>query len=244
MPIQADGNAPYAPPSAVLEVIRRYRDRGLQTPFVADVLVRAGVTETLAPRTLQALRLLELIDDAGMPTAALEALAKAPTDDEYRERLASLIQGVYVEVFSFVDPATEGTDRVRAAFRSYVPRGQQERMVRLFLGLCAEAGLISEEAARVSASRTNPPQRRESTRREPKQQKARRQASGQTTLPGGLPPVLAGLISELVEIGPSWNADQRDRFLSAFRSMVDYSFPVRSSVPESSDDQEESDGEE
>lgn len=231
MPIQTDGNAPYAPPTAVIEVVRRYRDRGLQTPFNADVLTRAGVAETLAPRTLQALRLLELIDDSGSPTEAFEALAKAPTDEEYRDRLGSLIRGVYSEVFSFVDPATEGADRVRAAFRSYVPRGQQERMVRLFLGLCAEAGLVTEEAARVR-SQPNASPRRDTQRRERKPQTQRRQPSGRApTITDGLPPALAGLVAELVEIGPSWNAEQRDRFLSAFRSMVDYSYPVQSMTP-------------
>src|SRR5262245_49936348 len=116
MALKVDGNAPYAPPSAVLEVIRRYRDRGLQTPFTTDVFIRAGVSDSLAPRTLQAFKLLELVDDDGDPTEAFVGLAKAPTDDEYRERLASLLRGVYAEVFAFVDPAEEDQARVRGAF--------------------------------------------------------------------------------------------------------------------------------
>jgi hypothetical protein len=244
MPLQADGNAPYAPAPAVIDVVRRYRDRGLQTPFNADVLVRAGVADSLAPRTLQALRLLELIDDAGEPTEALEALAKAPTDDEYRERLAALIRRVYAEVFSFVDPAEEGPDRIRGAFRSYTPRGQLDRMVRLFLGLCVHAGIIPESAARLTGTPNGGSTRRETPRRERQSAAPRRRGSGARTASPGLPPALAGLIDELVELGPSWNAEQRDRFLSAFRSMVDYSYPVQHTIPKPPDERDADDGEE
>jgi hypothetical protein len=239
MPLQGDGNAPYAPASAVIDVIRRYRDRGLQTPFTTDVLTRAGVSESLAPRTLQAFKLLELVGEEGEPTEALVSLAKAPTDEEYRDRLASLIRGVYAKVFSFVDPAEEDQERVRGAFRSFEPRGQQERMVRLFLALCAHAGIIPEAAARVTSEATP---RRDSARREPRARATHTTRRSRTPDPRpeveGLPPVLGGLIRELISIGQTWNAEQRDRFLSAFRSMVDYTYPVQS-MTHAPDDGEE-----
>jgi hypothetical protein len=227
MPLEAGGNAPYAPAPAVLDVIKRYRDRGLTIPFTTDILIRAGVTDSLAPRTLQALRLLELVNDDGQPTEALDALAKAPTESEYQERFASLIRGVYAEVFAFVDPAEEGQERIRGAFRGFTPRGQQERMVRLFLGLAAHAGIIPESAARVASTETAT--RRDPVRRETRPRPAVRRAKVTVTgAPDGLPPVLAGLLNELVTIGQSWNAEQHDRWLTAFQSMVDYSYPVRS----------------
>ena len=76
MAVTTASAAPYAPPSAVLEVITRYRNRGLSTPITAEVLARAGVSESLVPRTLQALQILDLVDDKGMPTDTLEGFEK------------------------------------------------------------------------------------------------------------------------------------------------------------------------
>lgn len=229
MSLRSDGPAPYAPTSAVIEVMRRYRDRGLSVPFNGDVLARAGVSESLIPRTLQALKLLELIDDEGTPTETLDTLAKAP-EAEYRDCLASLIRSIYANVFAFVDPAQE-PDRVRDAFRSFTPRGQQERMVTLFFGLAAHAGIVPEGAGRGVTNRAVA----QAPRRERVVQQRRSAQTRGAQLPEGLPPVLSGLIAELVAVGPTWNAEQRDRFLSAFRSMVDYTFPVREPVSEVSD---------
>jgi len=131
--------APYAPARAVLSVVERFRERGLTTPFTLDVLTRAGVSESLAPRTLQSLKILDLIDDAGNPTPTLEGLRRAPSS-EYQTRLQEFLRGAYPEVFGFVDPATDSEDRIRDAFRLYEPHGQQVRMVSLFMGLAEAAG--------------------------------------------------------------------------------------------------------
>src|SRR5688500_10520725 len=112
MSVTANGNAPYTSPSAIVTVIERYRDRGLQTPFKTDVLVKAGVAEGLAPRTLQALELLDLIDGEGEPTDQFTALRQAPQAD-FQERFAALLRGAYSEVFSFIDPQQDGRDRIR-----------------------------------------------------------------------------------------------------------------------------------
>src|SRR5947208_287037 len=101
MPIHADGPAPYTAPKAVLDLISVYRSRGLQTPFTLDVLTRAGVSETLAPRTLQSLKLLDLIDENGDPTPAFVELRKAP-EESFQERLAAIIHAAYAEIFSYV----------------------------------------------------------------------------------------------------------------------------------------------
>ena len=48
MPIRTGGPAPYAPPATVLHVLHALRDRGLTTPITSDVLLRAGVGDSLA----------------------------------------------------------------------------------------------------------------------------------------------------------------------------------------------------
>lgn len=55
MPVTVDQPAPYAPASAILDLIERHRNKGLPAMVDADALGRAGVSDSLIPRTLQAL---------------------------------------------------------------------------------------------------------------------------------------------------------------------------------------------
>lgn len=188
MPLEAGGGAPYAPVATVLEVINRYRDRGLQTPFTVDVLTRAGVTDGLAPRTLQSLRLLDLINGEGQPTEEFERLRQAPTD-EFPHRLEALIRMVYADVFQFADPSVDGPERVSDAFRQYSPAGQRGRMVTLFLGLCQEAGIVDTAPIRrrsTRASRSLPPNQRNAAERQVPKVKPPRFFGGGPT-PGFVP---------------------------------------------------------
>lgn len=140
MAVTSESSAPYAPYKAIIDLIQRYREKGMQTPFTAEVLGRAGITDSLISRTIQALQVLELIDEEGNPTPTFEGIRSAPETD-YKQRLGEWIKGVYSDVFSFVDPMTDDQSRIRDAFRTYKPHGQQARMVSLFNGLCMEAGL-------------------------------------------------------------------------------------------------------
>jgi hypothetical protein len=226
MPIQSDGPAPYTSPSAVIAVAEAYRRRGLQTPITLDVLLRVGVTDTLAPRTLQSLRLLDLIDEDGEPTPAFVEFRKA-AEDEYRDRFAAILRGAYAEVFSYVDPAEDGPDRVRDAFRSYTPIGQQGRMVTLFLGLCAYAGIVPEDAPTRAPSRTGrqsrPRPATAATGRivQPRVSRVSHdngQGSDQATvwvapLQAGGHPLVQGLLRELPPVGAKWSAEKRKAWL-------------------------------
>jgi hypothetical protein len=170
--LQEGGAGAYAPPTAVIGVIERYRERGLPVPINAETIVRAGLTtESLAARTVQALKLLDLLDDELRPTAELVALEKVPRD-QFKERLAEVLRTAYADVFKFVDPATDGFERIRDRFQLYRPPTLRDRMTTLFLGLSEYAGIIPEgrtkelTGRRPVAGRTKPP--RPSSTRSPK----------------------------------------------------------------------------
>lgn len=143
MSLGNEGKAPYAPAERLVEIIEKYRTHGLATPFNADVLARAQVTDSLIPRVLAAMKQLDLIDDDGNPTTQLDLLRKAPSP-EYKERIAEWVRAVYAPIFQFVDPATATADAIEDAFRVYEPAGQRGRMVTLFSGLCEYAGIVDE----------------------------------------------------------------------------------------------------
>lgn len=140
MPVTSDAPAPYAPASAVLDIVARHRAKGLPSPINSEVLGRAGVSKSLIPRTLYALQALDLIDDKGNPTDTLESLRLAP-EAEYKQHLGQWVTGAYADVLQFIDPEKADEVAIRDAFRSYNPVAQQPRMVTLFVGLFAAAGV-------------------------------------------------------------------------------------------------------
>jgi hypothetical protein len=218
---------PYAPASAVLEIISRRRHRSLPTPINADVLGRASISPSLIPRTLQALKILDLIDDDGNPTLIFEAIRTSP-EAEYQRRLEEWLKGAYAEVFAFVDPVKDDEIKIRDAFRSYNPAGQQERMVTLYQGLCAAAGLIPEKATPASprsrgpAAPTNRPQG-QIARRWPPAPPPKHTKSAAT---GSLPPALSGLLESLPNASDGWTKDERTKFITTFQAVLDFCIPV------------------
>lgn len=240
MPLQSPGAAPYAPPAAVMEVINGYRERGLTTPFNADVLMKAGVSESLVPRTLRSLEVLELIDKDGKPTPQFDLLRRA-TSEEFKPRLAEFIRGVYAEVFQFTDPVKDTPERVADAFRAYDPIGQRGRMVSLFLGLCEAAGIVTPGARRASAatspSRSAAPSRLNGS---PKRKPDAPRRENTTVITGhirtanndnGIPPALLGVLNGLPSPEQGWTREQRENFYKAFGSLLDFSIPIRESAP-------------
>ncbi len=219
MPVTSARPGPYSPPTAILGFMDRYRNRGLQSPFTAEVLGRAGVSDSLIPRTLQALVTLDLINEDGTPTETLERLRRAPEAD-YQTRLQEWLKSAYAEVFSFVDPATDSPTAIRDAFRSYEPVGQQSRMVTLFLGLCEAAGLITgtkrEARPRPRTTSTAPstPMRRRSVQPEKGNQSSH------------IPTAISGLLGSLPPEGQSWTQARRDKFLDTFGTVLDFVYPI------------------
>jgi len=241
MAVRKDGPAPYAPTPAVIDVIESYRDRSPQIPLTLDVLTRIGITESLAPRTLQALKLLDLLDDAGEPTTALVALKQAP-HDEFRSGVADIVRAAYADVFAYCDPANDPPARVIDAFRHFTPPSMRDRMVRLFYGLCEYAGMIDaapkvenqpsagrsrrprlERAERNSAPRPVPAAAREVPLRTPEPPSTPRTMNG---MPPNLHPALVGLLALIPSGTESWTRERRDGFVRAWEATLDICHPI------------------
>ena len=225
MAVTAQSTGPYAPGSAIIGIIRRYRDKGLTIPFTAEVLTRASVPESLGPRTMQALQTLDLIDDKGMPTQTLQQM-RTVSEPDFQQCLADWVRSAYAEIFQFVDPAKDNAVAVRDAFRPYSPTGQQDRMVSLFLALCAEAGIVDESKKSESKPAARKPQVQ---RPAPNVRAATLNTSTQkhaSLSHSALHPALAGLMQSLPSAETGWTKEQRDRFVVTFQSVLDFVIPV------------------
>lgn len=233
MAVRTGGQAPYAPPSTVLDLIRAYRNRGIPTPFTKEVLVRAGVPDSLVVRTMQALRLLDLVDENGQPTKEMELLRRAG-ESEFPSRLEALVRTAYADIFQYVDPATDPEERVRDQFRHCEPLGQLNRMVKLFLGLCEAAGIVEPSPARKrptpSPDRSSRNVSKKQTRREADEGRDSQANSG--SVPGDIPTPIAGLLDTLPKNGAGWPKTRRDAFLATFTAVLDFVVPVRDREPE------------
>jgi hypothetical protein len=232
MPVTPDKPAPYAPASTIIELMDRNRDRGLPTPLITETLARLGVPDSLNSRVLYAMTVLDLIDPSGLPTATLEGLRLAP-EAEYKKRQEDWLKSAYADIFGIIDPSKDDETRIRDAFRSYQPVGQQARMVTLFQGLCAAAGLIPEKTApapRQPRSAPTPAQRQAlNTLHKRIINNPNKPLSGKT--PGvrgiaGLPPALSGLLESLPDPDQGWTNGEREKFLTTFKAVLDFCFPV------------------
>jgi hypothetical protein len=210
-----------------MEVVNRFR-RGLSGPFTADVLKRAGISDSLTPRTLQALRALDLIDDKGIPSSVFEALRRA-SEGEYPQRLADWLNGAYADVLNYVDPATADEVAIRDAFRNYNPVAQQPRMVTLFTGLYAVAGIRTDKPSSQHTPRQprapipKPRTSVAAAKLSPDWAKVSRMWSHPKP---DLPPALAGVMASLPAFGKGWTQEKRDQFLKLIGTALDFCFPI------------------
>jgi len=231
MPVTRDKPGPYAPASAIMSIVERHRNKGLPSVVDGETLQRAGISDSLVARTLYALNVLDLIDEEGKPSAVLEGIRLAP-EAEYPMRLREWLNGAYSDALEYIDPETAVEAQVRDAFRTYRPIGQQPRMVSLFLGLYAAAGVIKERpksAPRASTSGGSKPKPKPVI-------KATLVASADRTPPrafanaappaSGLPPAIAGLLASLPSEGSGWTQQSRDKFMNTLSVVIDYVYPI------------------
>ena len=227
MNIQLDKNAPYAPFGCVISVIKRFRERGLAETLTIQEIVRVGVSEGNASRTLQALKFLKLVDEEGHRTQTFDRIARVPTN-EYAEVFGEIVKDAYKDVFVIVDPA-EATDiEINDAFRYYHPQAQRSRMVVLFRSLCQETGLIPggppETRKRMSNATINKlGSRSVITRKSQIEVLQASEANGlsdNSIVIGQEYGLLAGLLQQLPS-DKKWTKERRDRWLQAFTANID-----------------------
>lgn len=222
MAVTSDKPGPYTSPQVVIDLIERHRNRGLPSPVDNDVLARAGVSDSLIPRTLQSLQTLELIDDKGQLTEIFEKIRTA-SETDYKNQMQQWLNDVYADVLSYVDPADDDETRIRDAFRSYKPIGQQNRMVSLFINLFIAAGLREEKITKPQKPRTS------------KKLVLKKRVSATTAKSNtgiipqslGVPPAIAGLLQSLPQEGHSWPQERRDKFVETFSSILDFCYSIK-----------------
>jgi hypothetical protein len=233
MPLQHAGQAPYAPPATVLQVVERFRNGNLPLPVDAQVLSRIGIQESLTSRTLRTLKVLELLQPDGTPTETLEQFRKVSSDD-YKPVVATWLTSYYGEVFGILgqDLSAVTYKNIEDAFRLYEPAGQRNRMVTLFLGLSEYAELLPEghglrpkRDAQTPTLRPRPrtPKVEAELQSEPDEQPERQpmskgqilQALEQHRQGVALHPFVQGLVQTLPPVGTAWSLEKRKAWLNA-----------------------------
>ena len=220
MPLEPNGRAPYTTSTATVEALDAFRDRGLGVPITADVLTRAGVAESIAQRTLQSLRALELVDENDHPTPTFEVFRAARGDEEYHARLQEWLRGIYKDVLQYCDPSTDPLDKVQEAFRTYEPAGQRKAMAGLLVGLWRYAGLLV-----VASKASSQPTKTASETRTPRK-RAHKGTDSSIGPVGELPGGLVGLLHQIPQPGESWTSERRKSFLTAFKATLDFTIHV------------------
>ncbi|HEX8770153.1 MAG TPA: DUF5343 domain-containing protein [Acidimicrobiales bacterium] len=177
------------------------------------------------------MKLLGFIDSEGTSTPEFDTANRAP-EAEYKERLGELITEAYGEVITFADPATDSYDRVRDAFRPFNPRGQQERMVTLFLGLLEYVGLDIAAAAgsrrRIPNGEPGPAKRNRPSTTTPRNKNAAPRSGGGNrgqgigrSFPSGRDAALVAWFDSRPDVDTPWATDDRDRFMTTLRAIID-----------------------
>lgn len=226
-------NRPYGPPSNVVDVLQRLRDRNLPDRLDAEFLRDAGISVNLASRTMFGLQFLGLVNNFE-PTDALRSIAVS-TDEEYRTTLADLVQSAYSDVFDVLDPEKDSQDKFTNFFRRYTPASQRSRMVTFFLGICREAGLAVLEGPKPRRSSASTSQSRPRPRAPQRTAQAAQQQSEPPRRQGSqIPSAIQLLVESLPPEGGALSKERRKQWLSLADAALAFVYPERS---EQADDQ-------
>lgn len=153
MALKVSERAPYATAKTIITVLEKHRSIRLNK-IDSTLLDRIGVTESLMPRTLSSLAILDFTDDDGNPTPEFQRLPSL-TDEDFKSAVADMLRSAYAPVLEIIgDPAQVSQKDIENAFRGFTPTGQIDRMVQLFIGLMAYVGLMPEPSRRKQAAPT------------------------------------------------------------------------------------------
>lgn len=218
--------APYAGPSTVISLLRKFRESGLPWPMTAESLTHVGVSEGNSPRTVAAFKFLGLVDEDGQRTALMDGLGKASTE-EYPEALAEIVKSAYAYVFSIHDPSTASEIQLADAFRHYSPEKQRNRMVTLFVALCKESNITTGEPTiieRKSRVARNLPSKALNQTEKLIQRTAPSVNFSLNRWAEKLKPVL----EKLPDVdNPQWSKSERDLWLRAVAAVIDLYVSIR-----------------
>jgi hypothetical protein len=218
---------PYTAPENVMRVVKRIRQVGPPPIVTPEYVKQLGIVEELAKRIVQTLEFLGLVTEDGVPTEVARALHAAPEADWQRVFQGTLLKA-YAPIFRVVDPQKASRLQVRDAFRTSVPMGSQERMVTLFLGLCAEAGFQVAEpptnrpARNGKAARTLRVSSRTFVPIQPAAEPvASQNRSERDEAERRRHTAIEGWIQEIPPLGSPWSRDDFDSWLATLRTMLE-----------------------
>jgi hypothetical protein len=229
--------APYAPAATVITAITHFRDKGFPAVIDTEILVRIGVPESTRTWILGALKFLGLVTEDGQPTVEFDSLRKA-NQESYSAVLADILRNSYSHVFEVVpDPSNSTRNSIDNAFKVYQPQAQRTRMVALFLGLCAEAKLITVTSdapkRRSNGSKTERPSKSNGAARNPAKSVLMTPSvvieSSMTHQPQPVLSTNYDLVMAFIRQlpgGRKWTKSQRDRWLNALSASIDIEIEV------------------
>lgn len=171
--------APYGTAGGITTILDIYRETGLGgAPITTELVSRFGMGQEVARRVVLSLRLLDLIDEDGQPTASLLGFKRAPSGD-YKRIFADLLLDAYSQVFAILgnDFGNKTPTQIEDAFRTFRPDSLRKRMVTCFLGLCEYAGLVEHAPAKKPGPKTGGQTRVERTPRREQQRRPEKDTS-------------------------------------------------------------------
>jgi len=231
-----DNFAPYAPTKTVIDVIKRIREKGFPSdPMTTGTLETIGIPSTMIGPTLKALVFLRLLDEGGNRMEDFNRIQRAATE-EFPGLLAEIIRKAYLPVFTIVDPGQDDLTTISDAFRKYDPVNQRQKMIRLFMGLCEEAGIIKSQPKRRRLSRLSKSKEKLEKSSLIKPVTRMKQANTETersyTINRDRDEIAANyrLISAIIQQLPDsgyWNSQKRKLWLDAMTSAIDLLIELR-----------------